>query len=400
MERALWRVKANEGAPGIDGMTVGQLVGYVGRHGRKLQRSLLSGHYRPLPVRRKEISKPNGGVRLLGIPTVLDRLVQQMVLNVLEPFGEAEFSEYSFGFRLGRGAHDAIRHAKFQIEQGCRYWVALDLEKFFDRVHQDRLMSRLAQRIQDKRVLKLIRRFLSAGVLLGGLVSRPQAGVPQGGPLSPWLSNVVLDELDKELERRGLAFARYADDFVIFVRSKAAGNRVMRTVTQYVERKLRLRVNVEKSKVTHPWWDVFLGYSFTIRRGAARIRLPSKTIKRFKDKVRKITARRKGRSLLQVIAELNQFTRGWLWYFHLAETTSFKSTLNGWIRRRLRALIWWHWKTRRKRVSELKKRGISYYWALRVGCSRKGPWRLSKNKYVSIALPDRLFQRFGVFQLI
>ena len=258
-------------------------------------------------------------------------------------------------------------------------------------------MSRLAERIQDKRVLKLIRRFLTAGVMIGGLESPTEEGVPQGGPLSPFLSNVVLDELDHELERRGLKFVRYADDIVIFVRSRAAGERVLASLTRYIERKLKLRVNASKSEVTHPWWSTFLGFSFTSKRGDTRIRVPLKTIKKFKDRIRELTSRTCGRSFLQVIEKLNAFMRGWWGYFGHAETTSFAPKLNTWIRRRLRALIWKHWKTRRKRVSELKKRGISHYWALRCGCARKGAWRMSKNKYVCIALPNNLFERAGLF---
>jgi len=301
MRRALHRVLRNKGAPGIDGMTVEQLSGYLRRHWSKIETDLLAGRYGPLPVRRKDIDKPEGGIRPLGIPTVLDRLIQQAMAQVLERIWEHTFSESSFGFRPRRSAHDAIRQCKRFVETGYRHVVDIDLEKFFDRVNHDRLMSRLATRVHDKRALKLIRRFLTCGVMIGGLVSPTDEGTPQGGPLSPMLSNIVLDELDKELERRGLHFVRYADDCVIYVRSKRAGERVMQSITRFITRRLKLRVNEAKSSVTHPWWSKYLGFSFTGTRGDTRIRIHSKTMKRFKRRIRELTARERGRGIGQIM---------------------------------------------------------------------------------------------------
>ena len=400
MHRAMRQVRRNGGAPGIGGMTVEQLPGYLRKHWWKIKADLLAGRYRPLPVRRKEIDKPDGGVRLLGIPTVLDRLIQQATAQVLTAIWESTFSEYSFGFRPGRSQHDAIRQCKRYVESGDRYVVELDLEKFFDRVNHDRLMSRLATRVHDQRVLKLIRRFLSCGVLIGGLQSPTVEGTPQGGPLSPLLSNIVLDELDQELEKRGLHFVRYADDGVIFVKSKRAGERVMRSVTRFVSHKLKLKVNEAKSGVTRPWWSKYLGFSFTSTVGDTRIRIHSKSMKRFEERVRELTARERGRSIGQVIAELNGYLRGWWGYFALSETRSWLPSVNGWIIRRLRAYLWKQWKLPRTRVRELMRRGVSRYRAVQVGNTRKGAWRLSKNGFVKMAWPNRYFtQTLGLVLL-
>lgn len=377
MMRALKRVQANKGAPGIDGMTVDQLPAYLKRHWPKIEQDLLNGRYEPLPVRRKEIPKPAGGVRLLGIPTVLDRLVQQAVAQVLQQIWDPTFSASSFGFRPGRSQHDAVQQAKTYVVDGCRHIVDMDLAKFFDTVHHDRLMSRLAEKVFDKRVLKLVRRFLTAGVMCDGLVSPSLEGAPQGGPLSPLLSNIVLDELDKELEKRGLRFVRYADDFVIYVRSKKAAQRVMQSVTRFIERRLRLKVNTEKSVVSHPWRRPFLGFSFTSRRDDPKIRTHSKSIKRFKQRVRELTRRNCGLSIEQVIARLNAFTRGWWGYFRHAEAAAGFRSVNYWIRRRLRAIIWKHWKNPRTRVGNLQQLGIFHLNALLSGCSRKGAWRMT-----------------------
>ncbi|MFO8163784.1 MAG: group II intron reverse transcriptase/maturase [Desulfatiglandales bacterium] len=309
MSRALQQVRANKGAPGIDGMTVDQLPSYLRRHWTKIKTALLNGTYEPLPVRRKEIPKPQGGVRLLGIPSVLDRLIQQAVAGILQQIWEPTFSDSSFGFRPRRSCHHAIYRAKQYVEQGYRHVVDMDLSKFFDRVNHDRLMHCLATKVRDKRVLKLIRKFLTSGVMIGGLVEPAYEGTPQGGPLSPLLSNIVLDELDKELEKRGLRFVRYADDFIILVRSRKAAVRVMAGVSRFITRKLRLKVNKEKSKITHPWWMCFLGFSFTSKRGDTRIRIHSKSIKRFKNRVRELTGRSRGRSIHQIIFELNQYLR-------------------------------------------------------------------------------------------
>jgi len=397
MLRALKRVRENKGAPGIDGMTVDQLPDYLKRHWPKIRQDLLDGRYKPLPARRKEIPKPSGGVRLLGIPTALDRLVQQAVAQVLQQIWDPTFSASSFGFRPGRSQHDALKQAKKYVEDGCRHIVDMDLEKFFDKVNHDRLMSRLAARVEDKRVLQLTRRFLTAGVMIDGLVGPTLEGTPQGGPLSPLLSNIVLDELDKELEKRGLRFVRYADDFVVYVRSKKAAKRVMQSATTFIERRLRLKVNQEKSVVSHPWWRPFLGFSFTSRRDNPKIRIHSKSIKRFKQRVRELTSRSCGLSVGQVIARLNAYTKGWWNYFRHAEVAAGFRSINYWIRRRIRAIIWKHWKNPRTRVKELKRLGISHLKALLTGCSRKGAWRMSKVKWVVIAMPNAYFDSLGLF---
>jgi RNA-directed DNA polymerase len=397
MTRAYRRVLANKGAPGVDGMTVGQLKSYLKRCWPKIKQALLDGTYKPLPVRRKEIPKPTGGIRLLGIPTVVDRLIQQAIAQVLQGIWDSTFSDNSFGFRPGRSAHDALKRAKTYVEEGYRYIVDIDLEKFFDQVNHDKLMSRLATRVCDKRVLKLIRRYLTAGVMIGGLVSPTDRGTPQGGPLSPLLSNIILDQLDKELEKRGLRFVRYADDAVIYVRSKRAAERVMQSVSRFITKKLRLKVNENKSTVSHPWWRPYLGFSFTSSRDNPRIRIHSSSIRRMKQRVRELTSRSCGKSLEQVIYRLNQYLKGWWNYFGKAEVAAGFKSINYWLIRRLRAIVWKHWKNYRTRIRELKKKGIPHSKALFVGCSRKGPWRMSKVKWVAFALPRAYFISLGLF---
>jgi RNA-directed DNA polymerase len=395
MKRAVKRVVKNKGAPGVDGMTVRQLKRYLRRHWDKIEKALLDGTYQPLPVRRKEIPK-TGGVRLLGIPTVLDRTIQQATAQVLGEIWDYTFSPYSYGFRPNCSQADAIRQYREYVQTGLRYVVDIDISKFFDRVHHDRLLARLATRIQDKRVLKLVRRCLTAGVMIGGLEAPTRQGTPQGGPISALLSNIVLDELDKELEKRGLCFVRYADDCVIFVRSKRAGDRVMKSVSRFIEKRLRLRINREKSAVGRPWDRKYLGFCMTNSSKAPKIRIHWKTIKRFKERVREITARRRGRSINQVINELNEYMRGWWNYYRLTESYNRLRPLAHWIRRRLRAVIWKHWKNRKTRVRELLKRGVARAFALTTGCARKGPWRMSKVKWVNIALPDAYFSSLGL----
>ena len=348
MRRAIRRVIRNKGAPGVDGMTVRKLKGYFKRHRAKIERAMLDGTYRPMPVRQKEIPKPGGGVRLLGIPTALDRAIQQATAQILTRIWDHTFSVSSFGFRPNRSQHDAIRQYREYVRAGLRYVVDLDLSKCFDRVNHDRLMARLATRIKDKRVLKLIRSFLTSGVMIGGLEEPTKEGTPQGGPLSPLLSNIVLDELDKELEKRGLFFVRYADDCVIFVRSKRAANRVMESISRFIEKKVRLKVNREKSAIDLPWKSKYLGLCVTNSRENPKIRIHWKSIKRFKERVRQITARRRGRSLLQVIGELREFMNGWWNYFGITESFNRLRPLAHWIRRRLRALIWKHWPPARR----------------------------------------------------
>jgi len=391
MHRALKRVRENKGAPGIDGMTVEELPGYLVRHWPKIKEQLLTGDYQPLPVRRTELRKPDGGVRPLGIPTVLDRLIQQAAAQVFEVLWDRTFSEFSYGFRPGRSQHGAMKHARGCIKGGHGWVVHLDLEKFFDRVNHDRLISRLSTRVKDKRVLKLVGRFLRSGVMIGGLCEPTEEGTPQGGPLSPMLSNIVLDELDQELERRGLHFVRYADDCVIYVKSKRAGDRVKESVTRFVSRRMKLKVNEAKSGVNQPGYTKYLGFGFTIGTTNPRIRIHSKSLNRFRERVREITVRTRGRKIDHVVGELTEYIRGWWGYYSLCEARTCLVTLNAWVIRRLRAYVWQQWKNRRTRVRELLNRGISLYWAAQVGTTRKGPWRLSKNTTVAKALPDAYF---------
>jgi RNA-directed DNA polymerase len=396
MKKALKRVISNKGAPGVDGMKVSKLEAYFNRHRPKIIKSLLDGTYTPLPVRRKEIEKPEGGTRLLGIPAVIDRMIQQAIAQVLTLIWDHTFSENSFGFRPKRSQTDAIHKAQSYIKNGFYVSVDMDLSKFFDRVNHDRLMSRLATRVEDKRVLKLIRAFLESGVMIGGLVSETDEGAPQGGPLSPLLSNIVLDELDKELEHRKLHFVRFADDFVIYVKSDAAGKRVMKSVTKYVTTKLRLMVNEQKSAVGRPWNRKFLGIRFIKSKKNPKICLHEKSLKRFKDKIRELTSRNCGKSLQRVIDELMLYMKGWWGYYNIIESKTQLSRIDNWIRRRLRMLLWKQWKNRRTRVGELLKRGIAEYYAVRTGCARKGYWRMSNVKWVVIALPNETFHSRGL----
>jgi RNA-directed DNA polymerase len=396
MRRAIKRVIKNKGAPGVDGMIVGEINRYYKKHRDKIEKALLDGTYMPMPVLQKEIPKPDGGVRLLGIPVVLDRVIQQAVAQVLTSIWDHTFSEMSFGFRPNRSQHGAMRQYREFVRAGAKYVVDIDLSKFFDRVDHDRLMARLATRIKDKRVLKLIRGFLTSGVMRGGLEEPTEEGTPQGGPLSPLLSNIVLDELDKELEKRGLRFVRYADDCVIFVSSRLAANRVMGSISRFIEKKLRLKVNREKSAIELPWKSKYLGFCVTNSSTNPKIRIHWKPIKRFKERVREITSRRRGRSMVQVIGELKDYMNGWWNYFCLTESFSRLKPLPHWIRRRLRAVTWKHWKNRKTRVTELLKRGVSKDCAVTTGCARKGPWRMSKVKWVHIALPDSHFSKLGL----
>ncbi len=393
MLKALKRVESNKGAPGVDGMKTTQLRGYLRRHWDKIKADLLVGAHKPFPVRRAEIPKESGGVRLLGIPTVLDRLIQQAMAQVLGSIWDHTFSDYSYAFRPGRSQHMAIQQARCYVEDGYTYVVDIDLSKFFDRVNHDRLMSRLAARIRDKRVLKLIRAYLNSGISIGDLIVETEEGTPQGGPLSPLLSNIVLDELDKELEKRGLRFVRYADDAAIYVRSTKAAERVMRSVTAFITRKLKLVVNKEKSEVTRPWHSKYLGFRITRFMGHTRIGIHGKSLRRFRDRVRELTARKRGRSQAYVVAELNEFLRGWARYFEPGLRPTLARELDHWIRRRLRAYVWAQWKRPSARVRNLKARGVHHHWAVMVGNTRKGAWRLSRNGTVCAALPDEYFTR-------
>jgi len=390
---ALKRVEQNKGAPGVDGMKTGQLRGYLRRHWEQIKEALLNGTHKPMPVRRAEIEKEGGGIRLLGIPTVLDRLVQQAVAQVLTLLWDHTFSEFSYGFRPGRSAQMAIEQARQYVEAGYTYVVDIDLSKFFDRVNHDRLMARLATRIQDKRVLKLIRAYLNSGVLVGEVIEQAKEGTPQGGPLSPLLANIVLDELDKELEKRGLRFVRYADDVAIYVRTAKAAERVKSSISRFITGKLKLVINEEKSAVRRPWDSKYLGFRITRYMGKTRIGIHDKSLKRLCKRIREITARERGKSLEVIVSELNALLRGWAEYFRVGLGKTLAATLDHWIRRRLRAYVWKQWKLPRTRVRNLMERGIDHKWAMMVGNTRKGPWRLSGNPTVCKALPDDWFTR-------
>lgn len=397
-KQALARVKANKGSPGIDGMTVEKLPDYLKQHWPEVREQLLSGTYKPQPVKRVEIPKPDGGIRKLGIPTVLDRWIQQMVLQVLQRSWDPSFSEHSYGFRPGRSAHQAVAQAQKYVAEGYGWVVDLDLEQFFDRVNHDRLMARLAERISDKRVLKLIRRFLQAGVMENGLVSPVDEGTPQGGPLSPWLSNVVLDELDQELERRGHRHVRYADDCNIYVRSQRAGERVMQSVTEFLTRKLKLKVNQAKSAVARPKDRKFLGFSFTGGKQPRR-RIAPKAILRFKERIRVLTCRTRGISMEQRAEELAAYLRGWRGYFGFCQTPSALERLDQWLRRRLRSALWKQWKRGTRRFKELRHRGVGPDLAAQTAGSPHGPWRIANSPALRFALPNAYFDSLGIPRL-
>ena len=397
--RALKQVQQNAGAPGVDGMTVHDLGRHVRRHWPEIRDQLLSGTYSPQPVLRREIPKPGGGMRQLGIPTVLDRMIQQMVKQVLEQHWDRTFSEHSYGFRPGRSAHQAVARAQHYIEQGYHWVVDIDLEKFFDRVNHDRLMARLAQGVKDKRVLRLIGAFLRAGVLEDDLVSPLTEGTPQGGPLSPLLSNIVLDELDRELEFRGHRFVRYADDCNIYVGSERAGQRVMASVSRFITQKLKLRVNQRKSAVDRPSQRKFLGFSFT-NETRPRRRIAPESLKRLHLRVRKLTRRARGVSLATVVMELASYLKGWRQYYGYCETPWVLTRQEGWIRRRLRSFVWTQWKTRQRREKRLRSLGLPAEDAARAARSRWGPWANSSDKPLQQALPNRYFSELGLPALV
>jgi RNA-directed DNA polymerase len=397
-KQALARVKANKGSAGVDRMTVQQLPEFLKQHWPAIREQLLSGTYVPQPVKRVEIPKPDGGVRKLGIPTVLDRLIQQAVMQVLQRRWDRTFSEHSYGFRPGRSAHQAVAKAQEYIAEGYRWVVDLDLEKFFDRVNHDKLMAKIAERISDKRLLKLIRRFLTAGVLENGLVGPVDEGTPQGGPLSPLLSNIMLDDFDRELERRGLRFARYADDSNIYVRSRRAGERVMESITRFLTVKLKLKVNVQKSAVARPWERKFLGFSFTNGRVPKRRIAPKATL-RFKERVRELTSRTRGVSTARMVEDLARYLRGWIGYFGKCETPSVLEGLERWFRRRLRSAVWKQWKRSPVRFAELRQRGVGRDLAAQTVGSAHGPWRIANSPALSIALPNAYFDSLGLPRL-
>jgi RNA-directed DNA polymerase len=396
---AYQRVVGNKGAAGVDGVTVAEFKDWLAVHWPSVKKALLEGRYLPRPVRRVDIPKPSGGVRTLGIPTLVDRLIQQALHQVLSPVFEPTFSEWSYGFRPGRSAGQAVKQAQAYIGDGKRWVVDLDLEKFFDRVNHDVLMSRVTRRVHDVRVLKLIRRFLEAGMMQDGLVAARTEGTPQGGPLSPLLSNILLTDLDRELERRGLAFCRYADDCNVYVRSRVAGERVMCGIRAYLEEVLRLRINPTKSAVARPWSRVFLGYSVTAHR-QPRLRVAGQSVLRLRQRIRELMRRGRGRSLGHTIEELNPLLRGWMGYFQHTQGRRVIETLDEWLRRRLRCLLWRQWKRPVHRARQLRQLGLDDDRAWRSAVNGRGPWWNAGAPHLNAALPTAFFTHMGLASLV
>lgn len=397
--KALDRVEKNKGSHGVDGMSVQNLRPYFMEHWATLRAELEEGTYLPQPVRRVEIPKPNGGVRKLGIPTVIDRFIQQAIAQVLNESFDPTFSHNSYGFRPNKRGHDAVLQAREYISQGSRWVVDIDLEKFFDKVHHDRLMRTLSYKVKDPRVLRLIRRYLQAGVMENGLVSPNTEGTPQGGPLSPLLSNIVLDELDKELEKRGLSFVRYADDCNIYVRSKRAGERVMESITSFIEKKLKLKVNKDKSAVDRPWRRKFLGFTFSNHLKQPKIRISKQSIQRMKQRVRELTSRKQSINMKDRLEKLNLYLVGWLGYYQLAETPTVFKEIDSWIRRRLRMIRWKEWKKIKTKQKNLTKLGIHKVKAWEWANSRLGYWRIAKSPILDRALDNHYWSKQGLKSL-
>ncbi len=398
LKEALLRVERNKGAPGVDNVTVKSLRNYIQDRWAGIKIKLLNGTYKPLPVRRVEISKPNGGTRLLGIPTVLDRLIQQAIAQVLTAIYDPTFSHYSYGFRPERSAHQAVKQAQAYIQQGFTHVVDMDIEKFFDKVNHNILMEKLAKNIADKALMKLIRRYLQAGVMINGCWNASEEGTPQGGPLSPLLANIMLHELDIELENRGHRFVRYADDFNIYVKSNRAGMRVMDSVKRFVGKRLKLKVNEEKSAVDRPWNRKMLGFSFT-NEEQTRIRMAPQTIKRFREKMRQLTGRLAGESMQVRLIRINTYLKGWIGYFALVQTRFRINELDGWIRRRLRACLLKQWRKPKTKLRNLISLGLDSKWAGRISGSRKMCWRLSLSPQVSKALGCAYWREQGLVGL-
>lgn len=399
LRMALQRVEANKGVGGVDAVSTEQLRDYLREHWQTIREQIERGTYKPSPVRRVEIPKTDGGVRLLGIPTVVDRFIQQAILQVLTPIFDPHFSESSFGFRPKRSAHMAVRKAQAFISEGYRFVVDIDLEKFFDRVNHDVLMSRVARKVQDKRILKLIRSYLHAGIMVNGICIASSEGTPQGGPLSPLLANILLDDLDKELEKRGHRFCRYADDCNVYVKTKRAGDRVKDSIQRYLEKVLRLKVNQQKSAVDRPWKRKFLGFSFTSLK-QTRIRLHPKSVVKLKEKIRIITNSVWSISMDERIEKLNQYLMGWIGYFALADAKGILQSIEEWIRRRLRLCLWTQWKRARTRYRELRSLGLSHGKAMEIANTRKGAWRTTKTPQLHKALGIAYWQQRGLKSLV
>ena len=400
MITAYKKVVGNKGSAGIDNMSVDQLKSYLHRHWAEIKAELLEGMYQPQAVKQVLIPKPKGGHRRLGIPTVMDRLIQQALHQVLNPIFDPEFSEHSFGFRKGKSAHDAVKQARTYQRAGKRWVVDMDLAKFFDEVNHDILMSKIFRKVKDKQILRLIRKYLQSGIMVNGLHVTQEKGTPQGSPLSPLLSNIMLDELDKELERRGHSFCRYADDCNIYVSSKRAGERVLSSISKFLERKLKLKVNRDKSAVDRPWKRTFLGYSFTWHK-ETKIRVPKESVKRFRSKAKQLFRKARGRNVARFIEdELNALIRGWINYFKLSETKGFAEELDSWLRRRLRLIIWRQWKRPKTRYKRLRKLGFPEQRARASAYNGRGAWWNSGASHMNAAFRKRYFDRLNLFSML
>ena len=399
MKDAYKRVTTNKGAPGIDGMTVYDLEKHLVKHWQRIKGELLEGTYKPQAVLQVEIPKPDGGVRKLGIPTVVDRMIQQAIYQIFEPNFDPTFSDFSFGFRKGRSTHDAVRKSMEYISEGRNWVVDIDLEKFFDRVNHDILMGMLAKRIEDKRVLKLIRRYLQSGIMVDGVVTARTEGTPQGSPLSPLLSNIMLDVMDKELEKRGHPFCRYAGDCNIYVYTERAGKRVMESLTRFLDRKLKLKVNEKKSCVDRPWKLKFLGYS-TTPPGKIRLKPAPEAVDRFKEKSRKLFSKGRGCSLEKTIMELTPVIRGWYQYFKLSEVKTIFEELDGWLRRKLRCVLWRQWKRPKTREKKLLKRGLDSHTAWKSANNGHGAWWNAGAKHMNFAFPKKFFDNLKLASML
>ena len=399
MMAAYSRVVSNKGAPGVDEMPVTALKGYLKEEWPRIREELLTGTYHPQPVRKVEIPKPGGGTRMLGIPTVLDRLIQQAVHQVLSPLFDPGFSESSHGFRPGRSAHQAVKAARKYVEEGLRWVVDIDLEKFFDRVHHDTLMSLVKRKVGNREVLSLVDSYLKAGILEGGLTTARLEGTPQGGPLSPLLSNILLDELDKELERRGHSFSRYADDCNIYVATRTSGERVMASITGYLSERLKLTVNQSKSAVDRPWKRTFLSYSMT-RHRKPRLTVAKKAVARLKANLKTAFRRGKGKNIQTTVEEITPKLRGWLNYFRYSEVKGIFDELDGWLRRKLRRILWKQWKRPQTRAKKLMQRGLSEATAWRSATNGRGPWWNAGAAHMHKAVPKSYFDKLGLVSLM